>query len=70
MTNVKSTVAPDPYMTKNEAMEYLKISYTTMAILLRGNKITSSRIGRDLRFKKEWLDEFMEKRAVKAKRGF
>jgi len=60
---------PIPFMTKEEAMNYLKISYSTMAALLKNNKITSSRLGRDLRFKKEWLDEYMDSRTVKAKRG-
>lgn len=58
---------PSPYLTKAEAMAYLKISYSAMANILRLRKITSSRIGRDVRFKQADIDDYFEKRSIKAR---
>ena len=49
------------YMNTTEAAEYLHLSDRTIRTLCTERKIRHQRVnGRNIRFKREWLDEYLE----------
>ena len=50
-----------PVMDMEEAAEYLKINYFSLAKEARMGLIKSKKFGRRRKFRKEWLDEWMER---------
>lgn len=49
------------WLSLDEAAEYMgRISPSTLRTLANGKKVTSTRISRQLVFKAEWLDEYLE----------
>ena len=49
------------YMNSAEAAEYLHLSDRTVRTLCTEKKIRHERLsGRNIRFKKEWLDEYLQ----------
>lgn len=49
------------WLNLNEAAEYMgRIAPSTLRALANGHKVSSSRVGRQLVFRIEWLDEYLE----------
>ena len=46
-------------LTSKEAMEYLRITQTTLLKLVRGGGLKGNKVGRNYRFLKEDLDRFI-----------
>jgi len=51
---------PSPYMTLTEAAAYLRCNPKVLSRWVQANRLRHGRAGRDLRFKSEWLDQFVE----------
>ncbi len=49
-----------PYMTLVEAAEYLRCNPKVLSRWVRARRVKFGRAGRDLRFRREWLDSFVE----------
>ena len=56
----------DRILSLKEAGKYLNIKPNTLAQKCRSRKITYTKKGRVMVFRKIWLDEFLNKNAVKA----
>ena len=57
---------PLSYMNSTDAAEYLGVSDRTIRELCRTRQLEHERLnGRNLRFKKEWLDNYLESIRVK-----
>ena len=51
----------EEYLNTTQAAEYLHLSDRTIRTLCTERKIRHQRVnGRNIRFKKEWLDEYLE----------
>ncbi|MGH8542839.1 MAG: helix-turn-helix domain-containing protein [Gammaproteobacteria bacterium] len=51
---------PTPLLSIADAAEYLNVSTTTVRNLAIGGKIRSTRVGDRIRFRREWLDEWID----------
>ena len=59
-TERSSVPAPEPLLSIADAARYLNISTTTTRNLAVGAKIRSTRIGDRIRFRRAWLDEWID----------
>ncbi len=55
----------DELLTRNEVMEYLRISKGTLSKLMRQKAFPYIRLERKVLFKKEDIDKFLESKMVK-----
>ena len=57
---------PRLHLTIEEAAEYLRVSRRTMHTLIKTKQVTFTRVREGLRFRLQWLNEYLDKRTVKA----
>ena len=57
---------PRLYLTIEEAATYLRVSRRTMHTLVKTKQVTFTRVREGLRFRLSWLNEYLDKRTVKA----
>lgn len=55
--------AQEQWLTAKEAANHMKISTATLYSLVRAKKLRAARLtgSRDLRFRREWIDEWLER---------
>ena len=58
--------SPRLYLTIEEAAQYLRVSRRTMATLVRTKQVTFTRARGGLRFRLQWLNDYLDRRTVKA----
>jgi len=58
--------SPRLYMTVDEAARYLRVSRRTVCTLMKKKQITFTRAREGVRFRLQWLNEYLDKRTVKA----
>lgn len=61
-----NTVQPTPWLLATEAAAYLRVSAKTVYREARAGRLRHARVGgrRELRFRREWLNEFLEATAT------
>ena len=52
------------FITVEELADMLKVSHRTVQRLVRRKELPAIRIGRQWRFRKEWIDEWLDKNTV------
>ena len=52
------------FVTVEELADMLKVSHRTVQRLVRRKELPAIRIGRQWRFRKEWIDEWLDKNTV------
>ena len=52
--------ALEPLLTKKDVMSYLRISHTTLWKMIRDHGLPHYRVGRELRFKANEIDRWLE----------
>jgi len=57
---------PRLYLTVEEAAQYLRVSGRTLYTLMKKKQITFTRVREGVRFRLQWLNDYMERRTVKA----
>ena len=57
---------PRLYLTVDEAAQYLRVSRRTVYTLLKRKQVTFTRVREGVRFRLQWLNDYMDKRTVKA----
>ena len=57
---------PRLYLTVDEAAQYLRVSRRTVYMLLKRKQVTFTRVREGVRFRLQWLNDYMDKRTVKA----
>jgi excisionase family DNA binding protein len=57
---------PRLHLTIEEAAKYLRVSRRTMHTLIKTKQVTFSRVREGLRFRLQWLNDYLDKRTVKA----
>jgi DNA binding domain, excisionase family len=55
-----AAAAPEPLLTIADAARYLSVSTTTVRNLAVGGKVRSTRVGDRIRFRRAWLDEWID----------
>jgi excisionase family DNA binding protein len=55
-----SAVGPEPLLSIADAARYLNVSTTTVRNLAVGGKVRSTRVGDRIRFRRTWLDEWID----------
>ena len=58
--------SPRLHLTIEEAAKYLRVSRRTMHTLIKTKQVTFSRVREGLRFRLQWLNDYLDKRTVKA----
>ena len=58
--------SPRLYLTIEEAAQYLRVSRRTMHTLIKTKQVTFTRVREGLRFRLQWLNEYLDQRTVKA----
>lgn len=58
----------DRLMTLDDASEYLRIKKVTLYTLVRNGKIPASKVGRQWRFRKERLDNWLHQQEIAYRR--
>jgi excisionase family DNA binding protein len=58
--------SPRLYLTVDEAARYLRISRRTLYTLMKKKQITFSRVREGVRFRLQWLNDYIDKRTVNA----
>ena len=53
-----------PVMNRDEAAEYLRVSVASIDNWITEGSLKCARIGRSVRIRKEWLDEYIEEHMV------
>jgi len=53
-------------LTVEEAARCLRVSRRTLYTLMKRNQITFTRVREGVRFRLQWLNDYMDRRAVKA----
>jgi excisionase family DNA binding protein len=53
-------------LTTEEAAQYLRVSLRTMHTLKKTKQVTYTRVRDGVRFRLQWLNEYLDKRTVKA----
>jgi excisionase family DNA binding protein len=53
-------------LTVDEAAQYLRISRRTLYTLMKRRQVTFTRVREGVRFRLQWLNDYMDKRTVKA----
>ena len=57
---------PRLYLTVDEAAQYLRVSRRTLCTLMKRKQITFTRVREGVRFRLQWLNDYMDKRTVSA----
>ena len=57
---------PDSIMTIEEVAAYLKIPKSTVYILAQEGKIPCQKVGRQWRFRKQTLDQWLDEKSLKS----
>jgi len=57
---------PRLYLTVDEAAQYLRISRRTLYTLMNRKQVTFTRVREGVRFRLQWLNDYLDKRTVKA----
>jgi excisionase family DNA binding protein len=57
---------PRLYLGIEEAAKYLRVSRRTMQTLVKTKQVTFTRVREGLRFRLQWLNEYLDRRTVKA----
>jgi excisionase family DNA binding protein len=57
---------PRLYLNIFEAAQYLRVSSRTIHTLIRNKQLTYTRVRGGLRFRLQWLNEYLDKRTVRA----
>jgi excisionase family DNA binding protein len=57
---------PRLYLTTIEAAQYLRVCRRTIHTLIRNKQITYTRVRGGLGFRLQWLNEYLDKRTVRA----
>jgi len=50
----------------DEAAQYLRVSRRTLCTLMKRKQITFTRVREGVRFRLQWLNDYMDKRTVSA----
>jgi excisionase family DNA binding protein len=58
--------SPRLYLTIKEAAQYLRVSRRTIYTLMERKQLTYTRVREGLRFRLQWLNEYLDKRTVVA----
>jgi len=58
--------SPRLHLNLEEAAQYLRVSRRTMHTLVKTKQVTFTRVREGLRFRLQWLNEYLDKRTVKA----
>jgi excisionase family DNA binding protein len=58
--------SPRLYLTIKEAGQYLRVSRRTICTLMEKKQLTYTRVREGLRFRLQWLNEYLDKRTVLA----
>jgi len=58
--------SPRLYLTIEEAGQYLRVSRRTIYTLMKKKQVTYTRVREGLRFRLQWLNEYLDKRTVLA----
>jgi excisionase family DNA binding protein len=58
--------SPRLYLNIEDAAQYLRVSRRTMHTLIKTRQVTFTRVRDGLRFRLQWLNEYLDKRTVKA----
>jgi excisionase family DNA binding protein len=58
--------SPRLYLTIEEAAQYLRVSRRTLYILMKNKQVTFARVRNGIRFRLQHLNEYFDKRTVKA----
>ena len=58
--------SPRLYLTIEEAAKYLRVSRRTIYTLMEKKQLTYTRVREGLRFRLQWLNEYLDKRTVLA----
>ena len=58
-------MSPDDIMTKDEVLEYLKISRNILDRLMKNKELPYVKLERRVLFRKKDIDEFLESKLVK-----
>jgi excisionase family DNA binding protein len=76
MATTKMTIDPVPtiivfesprlYLTIEEAAQYLRVSRRTIYTLMKKKQLTYTRVRGGLRFRLQWLNDYLDKRTVAA----
>ena len=53
------------FITVEELADMLKVSHRTVQRLVKRKELPAIRIGRQWRFRKEWIDEWLDRNTVK-----
>jgi excisionase family DNA binding protein len=56
---------PRLYLTVEEAAQYLRVSRRTLYTLMKRKQITFTRVREGVRFRLQWLNDYMDRRTVK-----
>jgi excisionase family DNA binding protein len=65
-SNIIVLESPRLHLNIDEAAVYLRISRRTMYTLMKKKQLTHTRVGGDVRFRLQWLNEYLDKRTVVA----
>jgi excisionase family DNA binding protein len=58
--------SPRLYLNIEEAAQYLRVSRRTIYTLMEKKQVTYTRVREGLRFRLQWLNEYLDKRTVVA----
>jgi excisionase family DNA binding protein len=58
--------SPRLYLTIEEAAKYLRVSRRTIYTLMEEKQLSYTRVREGLRFRLQWLNEYLDKRTVLA----
>jgi excisionase family DNA binding protein len=58
--------SPRLYLTIKEAAQYLRVSRRTIYTLMERKQLTYTRVREGLRFRLQWLNDYLDKRTVLA----
>lgn len=57
---------PRLLLTIDEAAQYLRVSRRTIHTLIKTKQLSYTRVREGLRFRLQWLNDYLDKRSVKA----
>lgn len=66
MTPMNSSHKWTPFLTEPEAARYLGVCTSTLRLIRRRGEITFARVGRLIRYRRQWVEDYMDKQAVTA----
>jgi len=56
--------AKEPFVTAEELADYLKVTPRTVLRIVERKELPAIRVGRQWRFRREWVDEWLSKNTV------